>query len=146
MYGNWIEEIFHKTKQGRTLFIHSSFFLFFRATTEECPFAIIVMATQSIIGVIIQACLAGIVFAKFTVPRKRGSTIVFSKNAVITMRNGALYLITRVCDLRKSSLLEAHVRMVIIRKEVTDEGELMQILIMHPAFFIFGKEELLGYC
>ena len=103
------------------------------------------MATQSIIGVIIQACLAGIVFAKFTVPRKRGSTIVFSKNAVITMRNGALYLITRVCDLRKSSLLEAHVRMVIIRKEVTDEGELMQILIMHRAFFILGKEELLGY-
>ena len=103
------------------------------------------MATQSIIGVIIQACLAGIVFAKFTVPRKRGSTIVFSKNAVITMRNGALYLIARVCDLRKSSLLEAHVRMVIIRKEVTDEGELMQILIMHRAFFILGKEELLGY-
>ena len=121
---------------------HSTLFsFFFRATTEECPFAIIVMATQSIIGVIIQACLAGIVFAKFTVPRKRGSTIVFSKNAVITMRNGALYLIARVCDLRKSSLLEAHVRMVIIRKEVTDEGELMQILIMHRAFFSFwGKK------
>ena len=29
----------------------------------------------------------------------------------------------RVCDLRKSSLLEAHVRMVIIKKETTDEGE-----------------------
>lgn len=97
--------------------------LIFRATTEECPFAIIVMSTQSIIGVIIQACMAGIIFAKFTVPRKRGQTIVFSKNAVITMRNGALYLIARVCDLRKSSLLEAHVRMVIIKKEVTDEGE-----------------------
>ena len=102
------------------------------------------MATQSIIGVIIQACLAGIVFAKFTVPRKRGSTIVFSKNAVITMRNGALYLIARVCDLRKSSLLEAHVRMVIIRKEVTDEGELMQILIMHRAFFFhFGERKII---
>ena len=97
--------------------------LYFRATTEECPFAIIVMSTQSIIGVIIQACMAGIIFAKFTVPRKRGQTIVFSKNAVITQRNGALYLICRVCDLRKSSLLEAHVRMVIIKKEVTDEGE-----------------------
>lgn len=94
-----------------------------RATTEECPFAIIVMSTQSIMGVIIQACMAGIIFAKFTVPRKRGQTLVFSKNAVITQRNGALYLICRVCDLRKSSLLEAHVRMVIIKKEVTDEGE-----------------------
>ena len=81
------------------------------------------MSTQSILGVIIQACMAGIIFAKFTVPRKRGQTLVFSKNAVITMRNGSLYLICRLCDLRKSSLLEAHVRMVIVRKEVTDEGE-----------------------
>ena len=96
---------------------------YFRATNEECPFAILVMSTQSIIGVIIQACMAGIIFAKFTVPRKRGVSVVFSKNAVITMRNGALYLICRVCDMRKSALLEAHVRMVIIRKEVTEEGE-----------------------
>ena len=103
-------------------FIH---FFYCRATTEECPLAIIVMSTQSIIGVIIQACMAGIIFAKFTVPRKRGQTLVFSKNAVITMRNGSLYLISRVCDLRKSALLEAHVRMVIIKKEVTDEGELL---------------------
>ena len=100
-------------------------FFYCRATTEECPLAIIVMSTQSIIGVIIQACMAGIIFAKFTVPRKRGQTLVFSKNAVITMRNGSLYLISRVCDLRKSALLEAHVRMVIIKKEVTDEGELI---------------------
>jgi hypothetical protein len=27
------------------------------------------------------------------VPRNRGETIVFSKNAVITMRNGFLYLV-----------------------------------------------------
>jgi hypothetical protein len=37
--------------------------------------------------------MAGIIFAKFTVPRNRGETIVFSKNAVITMRNGALYMV-----------------------------------------------------
>jgi potassium inwardly-rectifying channel subfamily J len=81
------------------------------------------MSIQSICGVIIQACMAGIIFAKFTVPRKRGQTIVYSKNAVITLRNGCLYLICRITDLRKSSLLEAHVRMIIIRKEDTDEGE-----------------------
>ena len=83
------------------------------------------MYAQSIIGVSIQTCMARIIFAKFTVSRKQGQTLVFSKNAVITMRNGSLYLISRVCDLRKSALLEAHVRMVIIKKEVTDEGELL---------------------
>ena len=100
-------------------------FFFFRATTEQCPFAIITMSFQSILGVIIQACMAGIIFAKFTVPRARGETIVYSKNAVITLRNGALYLLCRVSDLRKSSLLEAHVRMLFVHKEVTDEGEVI---------------------
>ena len=129
-----LPKIIERTKWARTHYIFTlfhpflkncNFFRFYlcRATTEECPVAIIVMSTQSIMGVIIQACMAGIIFAKFTVPRKRGQTLVFSKNAVITQRNGALYLICRVCDLRKSSLLEAHVRMVIIKKEVTDEGE-----------------------
>ena len=102
-----------------------AYFLLFhcRATTEQCPFAIIVMSLQSIMGVIIQACMAGIIFAKFTVPRARGETIIYSKNAVITLRNGALYLLCRVSDLRKSSLLEAHVRMLFVKKEVTGDSQ-----------------------
>ncbi len=69
--------------------------------------------------------MAGIIFAKFTVPRARGETIIFSKNAVVTMRNGELFILCRISDLRKYSLLEAHVRMIIIRKEKTDEGEII---------------------
>ena len=69
--------------------------------------------------------MAGIIFAKFTVPRARGETIIFSKNAVVTMRNGELFILCRISDLRKDSLLEAHVRMIIIRKEKTDEGEII---------------------
>ena len=83
------------------------------------------MCLQSILGVIIQACMAGIIFAKFTVPRARGETIIFSKNAVITMRNGALMILCRISDLRRASLLEAHVRMIVVRKEKTDEGEVI---------------------
>ena len=98
---------------------------FFRATTEQCPFAIIVMCIQSILGVIIQACMAGIIFAKFTVPRKRGETIIFSKNAVVSLRNGFLFLMCRISDLRRYSLLEAHVRMILIHEEKTEEGEVM---------------------
>ncbi|CAB4063558.1 KCNJN [Lepeophtheirus salmonis] len=96
-----------------------------RATTEQCPFAIIVLSFQSIIGVIIQACTAGIIFAKFTVPSQRQGTIIFSKNAVITIRNGALYLLWRIADLRRSTLIEASVRAFIIQKEVTEEGEVI---------------------
>ena len=81
------------------------------------------MSLQSIIGVVINAAMAGIIFAKFTIPVARAKTIIFSKNAAITMRNGALYLLCRVTDLRENSLLEAHVRMVMIKdQEITDEG------------------------
>ena len=47
-----------------------------------------------------QACMAGILFAKFTTPTSRAETIIFSKNALITLRNGSLYLVIRVADLR----------------------------------------------
>ena len=47
-----------------------------------------------------QACMAGIVFAKFTKPANRAETLLFSKNALITMRNGSFYLMCRIADLR----------------------------------------------
>ena len=50
-----------------------------RQTTEECPEAIILQCIQSVVGVIIQACMAGIVFAKLARPKKRRNTVVFSK-------------------------------------------------------------------
>ena len=94
-----------------------------RATNEQCEFAIFIMSMQSIIGVIINAAMAGIIFAKFTVPAARSETIIFSKNAAITIRNGALCLLCRVADLRENSLLEAHVRMNLIKdQEITEEG------------------------
>ena len=39
--------------------------------------------------------MTGIVFAKFTKPTHRGKTIVFSSKALVTMRNGAFYLLCR---------------------------------------------------
>ena len=44
--------------------------------------------------------MAGIVFAKFTKPTSRAATILFSKNALITLRNGSFYLVVRLADLR----------------------------------------------
>jgi len=94
-----------------------------RAPTEACTLAIIVMSLQSIVGVVIQACMAGIVFAKFTKPTMRAETILFSKNALITIRNGSLYLVCRIADLRQTQLLESHVSGHMVKKEITEEGE-----------------------
>ena len=83
----------------------------------------LLMCLQSIVGVIIQACMAGIVFAKFMMPINRGETIMFSKNALITMRNGVLYLLVRLADLRDNHLIECHINGHFLSRVVTEEGE-----------------------
>jgi len=52
---------------------------------------------------------------------------MFSKNAVISLRDGRLCLICRVGDMRKSHIVEAHVRMYLIKKKVSLEGEIMPL-------------------
>ncbi len=69
--------------------------------------------------------MAGIVFAKFTVPTSRAETIIFSKNALVSLRNGALHLLVQMTDMRKRTLIEAHVRMILVRREQTEEGEVV---------------------
>ncbi|XP_058454085.1 ATP-sensitive inward rectifier potassium channel 12-like [Malaya genurostris] len=96
-----------------------------RATTEECPEAIFVMTLQSVHGVMIQALLAGIIFAKMTRPKNRSQTLLFSKQAVISMRDGELCLMFRVGDMRKSHIIGASIRAQLIRGKMTREGELM---------------------
>jgi hypothetical protein len=89
-----------------------------RHTTEECPEAIFVMCLQSIVGVMIQAFMVGIVFAKLSRPKKRTQTLLFSRNAVICQRDGHLCLMFRVGDMRKSHIVEAHVRAQLIKRKV----------------------------
>ncbi|CAH2037324.1 unnamed protein product, partial [Iphiclides podalirius] len=89
-----------------------------RTTNEECPEAIFVMCIQSIVGVFIQAFMVGIVFAKLSRPKKRAQTLLYSRNAVICLRDGQLCLMFRVGDMRKSHIVEAHIRAQVIRRKV----------------------------
>ncbi|XP_061191857.1 G protein-activated inward rectifier potassium channel 3-like [Saccostrea echinata] len=98
-----------------------------RHTTEECPEAITVMMIQSCFGVICQAMMTGIVFAKLSRPKKRAETLMFSKNACICKQDGELCLLVRVGDMRKSHIVEAHVRAVVIKKKITKEGEVLPL-------------------
>ncbi|XP_073842267.1 inwardly rectifying potassium channel 1 isoform X2 [Musca autumnalis] len=96
-----------------------------RFVTEECPEAIFTICLQCITGVFIQAFMVGIVFAKLSRPKKRAQTLLFSRNAVICHRDGVPCLMFRVGDMRKSHIIEAHVRAQLIRKKVTKEGEVL---------------------
>ena len=45
------------------------------------------------------------------------------RNALVTMRNGAFYLLCRVGDLRPTHLIESHISAYVVRREETEEGE-----------------------
>ncbi|XP_011875784.1 PREDICTED: G protein-activated inward rectifier potassium channel 3-like isoform X6 [Vollenhovia emeryi] len=93
--------------------------------TDECPEAIFTLCIQSMTGVILQAFMVGIVFAKLSRPKKRTQTLLFSRNAIICQRDDQPCLMFRVGDMRKSHIIEAHVRAQMIRRKVTKEGELL---------------------
>ncbi|KAL0123022.1 hypothetical protein PUN28_007569 [Cardiocondyla obscurior] len=108
-----------------------------RSTTEECPEAIFIMCLQSISGVMIQAFMVGIVFAKMSRPKQRTQTLLFSRNAVICQRDGELCLMFRVGDMRKSHIIGASVRAQMIRTKTTLEGE---ILSQHQYELVVGTD------
>ena len=63
-----------------------------------------------------------IILSQFLI-QGRSQTIMFSEKAVICQRDDEYYLLFRVGDMRKSHIVEAHVRAILVRKRVTQEGE-----------------------
>lgn len=98
-----------------------------RCVTEECPVAIATVVVQSILGCIIDSFMIGTIMAKIARPKKRNQTLLFSQNAVIALRDGKLCLMWRVGNLRKSHIVEAHVRAQLIKPRVTEEGEFIPL-------------------
>uniref|UniRef100_A0A8C4Z3H9 ATP-sensitive inward rectifier potassium channel 14 n=1 Tax=Gadus morhua TaxID=8049 RepID=A0A8C4Z3H9_GADMO len=99
----------------------------FRSITEECPLAVMAVVLQCIVGCIIDAFIIGAVMAKIAKPKKRNETLVFSDSAVVALRDGKLCMMWRVANLRKSHLVEAHVRAQLLKPRVTPEGEYLPL-------------------
>ncbi|CAL8332360.1 unnamed protein product [Lota lota] len=99
----------------------------FRCVTEECPVAVVTVVVQSIVGCIIDSFMIGTIMAKMVRPKKRAQTLLFSHNAVVALRDGKLCLMWRMGNMRKSHIVEAHVRAQLIRPHVTEEGEYLPL-------------------
>lgn len=95
------------------------------------------MCIQSVTGVMVQAFMVGIVFAKLARPKQRAQTLLFSRNAVVCLRDGELCLMFRVGDMRKSHIIGATVRAQLIRTRTTKEGE---VLHQHQAELQIGTD------
>ena len=77
------------------------------------------VTAEVIVGVSIVALATGILFAKFSVPRAR---MQFAEWATISPFNGVPMLMFRLGNERASQIIEATVRVVLIRTERTTEG------------------------
>ncbi|KAG5856370.1 hypothetical protein ANANG_G00007270 [Anguilla anguilla] len=99
----------------------------FRSVTEACPLAVLAVVLQCIVGCIIDAFIIGAVMAKIAKPKKRNETLVFSDAAVVALRDGKLCMMWRVGNLRRSHLVEAHVRAQLLKPRVTPEGEYLPL-------------------
>ncbi|KAJ8280812.1 hypothetical protein GJAV_G00059320 [Gymnothorax javanicus] len=99
----------------------------YRVITDKCPEGILLLLVQSVLGSIVNAFMVGCMFVKISQPKKRAETLVFSTNAVISMRDGRLCLMFRVGDLRNSHIVEASIRAKLIKSKQTKEGEFIPL-------------------
>jgi potassium inwardly-rectifying channel subfamily J len=94
-----------------------------RYISDECESGVLLVMIQSCFSIFLQSFMGGIVFAKLSIPKKRTETLIFSKNAVVSLRDGVYCLMCRVGDLRKSHIIQANISMYILKTRYTIEGE-----------------------
>lgn len=80
----------------------------------------LLVTVEAMFGILYAAVATGLVFAKFSRPRAR---VLFSNVAVIAPRDGVPTLMFRVANERNNHIVEANLRVFLIRNEVTLEGE-----------------------
>lgn len=84
------------------------------------PFCHIVVIFESLFGLMTSAVMTGLFFSKFSRPTAR---IMFSRVALMTVRDGQRVLMFRVANERGNQVVEAQLRLWLFRTERTKEGE-----------------------
>ncbi|KAL3055610.1 hypothetical protein OYC64_018311 [Pagothenia borchgrevinki] len=98
-----------------------------RVITDKCPVGTMLLLLQAILGSMVNAFMVGCMFVKISQPNKRAETLVFSKHAVISLRDDKLCLMFRVGDLRSSHIVGANMRAKLIKSKQTQEGEFIPL-------------------
>jgi len=81
----------------------------------------LIVVTEAVVGLLVTAIVTGLMFAKFSVSNAR---IVFSEKAVVTPMDGVPTLMFRLGNQRSNQIVEALLRITLMRTEHTKEGSL----------------------
>lgn len=79
----------------------------------------VLVVAESVVGLIVTALATGLVFAKFSLSH---AAIAFSREVAIAPLNGVPTMSFRVGNERANTIVDAHVRVAMIRTEITEEG------------------------
>lgn len=90
------------------------------AMYPESRAANVLVVAESIVGLTLTALATGLVFAKFSRPTAR---VVFSRLAVISPINGVPTLMFRIGNERSNEIVDALIRVTLVRTERTSEGK-----------------------
>jgi inward rectifier potassium channel len=80
----------------------------------------ILMSVEALSGLVSLALVTGLIFAKFSRPTAR---VRFTRNVVVSMRDGVPSVMFRMANVRGNQIVEAQVHVVFARQERTVEGE-----------------------
>jgi inward rectifier potassium channel len=79
-----------------------------------------VVTIDVVTGVLLVPLATGLVIAKFTLPSAR---VLFTRNAAVNQFNGVPTLMFRVANVRKNQIIEARMKLTLLRDEETEEGQ-----------------------
>ena len=85
---------------------------------NNCWSPVVVLACQISCKLIADAVIIGVIYSRFGRPNTRASTILFTNHAVIRRICGKLYFMFQLVELRKHQLIEAQVRLYVIRRDI----------------------------
>ncbi|MBW4675783.1 MAG: ATP-sensitive inward rectifier potassium channel 10 [Desmonostoc geniculatum HA4340-LM1] len=93
------------------------------AMYPKTTYANIIVTIEAMIGLVGIAVMTGLAFARFSRPTAR---VMFSRVAVITVHDAKPTLMFRTANQRRNTILEAQMRVYLMRDEVTLEGQFMR--------------------
>lgn len=91
--------------------------------SPKTSYANAIVTIEALIGLLGVAMVTGLAFARFSLPSAR---LLFSKVAVIAPYNGIPTLMFRTANQRRNFVLEAEIRVTLLRNETTSEGQFMR--------------------
>jgi inward rectifier potassium channel len=110
------------------------------AMYPRTDYANALVAIESLVGLMGLAMGTGLMFARFSQPTAR---VLFSRVAVIAPYDGVPTLMFRTANQRRNQILEAQLRVGLVRDEITKEGQYMRrvhdlklLRSQNPVFFL----------